>query len=163
MEAFAARSENVMVCKSMSKVYALSGLRVAYLCGGSEQLEGLRAITPPWVIGLPAQVAATLALRDEAYYRARYKETDVLREGLAGALAEMGWVSTPGCANFLLCELPKEGLPAREAVARCQRMNLYLRDASSMGRALSDRTIRMAVKDAETNERMIEIVRELKA
>ena len=32
LEMFAARSENVIVCKSMSKVYALSGARVAYLC-----------------------------------------------------------------------------------------------------------------------------------
>ena len=32
----------------MSKVYALSGARVAYLCAGPHQLEALRAITPPW-------------------------------------------------------------------------------------------------------------------
>jgi len=34
LEQFAARSENVIVCKSMSKVYALSGARVAYLGAG---------------------------------------------------------------------------------------------------------------------------------
>jgi histidinol-phosphate/aromatic aminotransferase/cobyric acid decarboxylase-like protein len=50
LESFAARSENIIVCKSMSKVYALSGARVAYLCAGPHQLEELRAITPPWVV-----------------------------------------------------------------------------------------------------------------
>jgi histidinol-phosphate/aromatic aminotransferase/cobyric acid decarboxylase-like protein/GNAT superfamily N-acetyltransferase len=62
LERFAASSENVIVAKSMSKVYALSGARVAYLCAGAHQLEALRAITPPWVVGLPAQVAAVRAL-----------------------------------------------------------------------------------------------------
>jgi GNAT superfamily N-acetyltransferase len=45
LETFAVQTENVIVCKSMSKVYALSGLRVAYLCAGAHQLEGLRAVT----------------------------------------------------------------------------------------------------------------------
>ncbi len=41
LETFAAASENVIVCKSMSKVYALSGARVGYLCAGSHQLEAV--------------------------------------------------------------------------------------------------------------------------
>src|SRR5712671_4348466 len=84
LEQFATRSENVIVCKSMSKVYALSGARVAYLCAGAHQLEELRAITPPWVVSLPAQVAAVYALQDPGYYAARYAETGALREELVG-------------------------------------------------------------------------------
>ena len=67
LEHFAAASENVLVCKSMSKVYGLSGARVAYLCAGPHQLEALRAITPPWVVSLPAQVAAVRALQNPDY------------------------------------------------------------------------------------------------
>ena len=59
LEEFAAKSENVLVCKSLSKVLALSGLRVAYLCASPHQLESLRVITPPWSVSLPAQIAAT--------------------------------------------------------------------------------------------------------
>src|SRR5207253_3508256 len=82
LEAFAAVSENVIVCKSMSKVYALSGARAAYLCAGAHQLEELRAITPPWVVSLPAQVAAVKALEDPQYYDAQYSETRALGEVL---------------------------------------------------------------------------------
>ena len=46
----------------MSKVYALSGLRAAYLVAPRHLLEGLRAVTPPWAVSLPAQVAAVAAL-----------------------------------------------------------------------------------------------------
>ena len=48
----------------MSKSYALSGARVAYLCAGPHQLESLRLLSPPWAVSLPAQIAAVKALED---------------------------------------------------------------------------------------------------
>lgn len=158
LEAFAAQTENVVVCKSMSKVYALSGLRVAYLCAGAHQLETLRAITPPWVVSLPAQVAATLALRDDGYYAARYAETLVLREQLSEQLETLGWEIVPGIANFLLAHLPENGAMAERLVQKCQRQGLFLRNAASMGSQMGSRTIRMAVKDAATNGRIVRII-----
>src|SRR6185369_14914809 len=102
----AAQSENLIVCKSMSKVYALSGARVAYLCSSPHQLEELKAITPPWVVSLPAQVAAVNALADPEYYAARYAETANLRVELATELSSLGLQVIPGIANFLLATLP---------------------------------------------------------
>ena len=50
LEQFAASSTNVVVCKSLSKVYALSGMRAAYLVGGSHIVDALRVLTPPWAV-----------------------------------------------------------------------------------------------------------------
>ena len=159
LETFAASSENVIVCKSMSKVYALSGARVAYLCAGAHQLEALRAVTPPWVVSLPAQVAAVKALENSEYYAARCDETRTLREQLAGELSVLGWFVLPSVANFLLCELPAEGLDASELVMLCRKQGLYLRDPGSMGSMPSKHMVRIAVKDAETNQRMLEVIK----
>ncbi len=158
LERFAARSQNVVVCKSMSKVYALSGARAAYLCGGPHQLEELRAITPPWVIGLPAQVAAVNALLDEPYYLVRYAETHHLRERLARGLRGLGMEVVPGIANFVLCHLPTTGPGAAEVVRRCRPKGLFIRDARLMGAQLGERALRIAVKDATTNEAMLKII-----
>lgn len=163
LETFAARSENVIVCKSMSKVYALSGARVAYLCAGAHQLEALRAITPPWVVGLPSQVAAVRALQASEYYAELYCETAVLRAQLAAELESMGWRPLPGIANFLLCELPASGPTAAEVVRACRARGLFLRDAGLMGANLGSRFIRLAVKDRKTNQRMLAILREVMA
>jgi histidinol-phosphate/aromatic aminotransferase/cobyric acid decarboxylase-like protein len=158
LEPFAAESENVIVCKSMSKAYALSGVRVAYLCAGAHQLESLRALTPPWVVSLPGQLAASLALQDIAYYAERYAETRALREQLSGQLQALGWSVIPGTANFLLCHLPESGPSAERLIQECQRHGLFIRNAGSMGTALGSRAIRIAVKDAATNARMVEVV-----
>ena len=145
----------------MSKVYALSGARAAYLCAAPHQLEQLRAITPPWVVSLPAQVAAVNALRDPQYYAARYRETARLRESLAAGLEELGWEVLPGIANFLLCHLPADGPSAAFITAACRRRDLFVRDAALMGTQLGTHTIRIAVKDAATNRRMLEILGEV--
>ena len=51
----------LVVCKSMSKCYALSGLRVAYAV--TKQMSKLRKFIPPWAVSLPGQLAAVAALR----------------------------------------------------------------------------------------------------
>jgi histidinol-phosphate/aromatic aminotransferase/cobyric acid decarboxylase-like protein len=159
LEQFAAASANVVVCKSMSKVYALSGARAAYLCGPPAMMEDLRAINPPWAVSLLAQAAAVAALRDPEYYAARYAETHRLRNELAEQLAqETGWEVLPGVANFLLCHLPEHGPDAATVVKRCRARGLFLRDAGAMGRGLGRYAVRIAVKDTVTNERMLRII-----
>lgn len=158
LERFAVTTENIVVCKSMSKVYALSGARVAYLCGGAHQLEELRAITPPWVVSLPAQVAAVRALASPDYYAARYAETHQLRRALASGLAGLGWRVLPGIANFLLCELPPAGPDAETVVRAARDRGLFLRNAALMGTRLGSHTLRIAVKDAATNARMLALL-----
>ena len=161
LEAFAATSDNVIVCKSMSKAYALSGVRAAYLCGPITLIGELRGISPPWSVSLLAQIAACAALQSAEYYERRWRETHVLRDELASWLCELGWDVVPGCANFLLCHLPVEGPPAATLIAECRQRNLFLRDVSSMGRGFDAHVLRVAVKDAVLNARMVDIVREV--
>ncbi len=155
LEPFAARSENVIVCKSMSKVYGLSGARVAYLCAGAHQLEGLRAITPPWAVNLPAQVAAVHALDDPACYAGRHVETAEARERLRVDVSALGLDVVPSAANFLLCHLPESGPTAADVVARCRAENILIRDARQMGASLGARAIRIAVESPPDNQRII--------
>jgi len=156
LETFAAASANVVVCKSLSKAYALSGARAAYLCGPAALIASLRPLNPPWAVSLPAQVAAVAAVQDPAYYEARWAETRQLRVHLARELGRFpGWDVVPGSANFLLCLLPSTGPTAATVVARCREQNLFLRNAAAMGRSLGSHALRIAVKDAQTNAAIV--------
>ena len=160
LERFAVDSTNVLICKSMSKVYALSGVRCAYLCGPVPMIAELRPLSPPWAVSLPGQIAACEALRSISYYEEKWQETHKLREQLSLQLQELGWNVVPSCTNFLLCHLPVNQPTAVDLVKACRRRNLFLRDVSSMGKCFDQRTLRIAVKDKETNTRMLEIIRE---
>jgi histidinol-phosphate/aromatic aminotransferase/cobyric acid decarboxylase-like protein len=160
LESFAASTPNIAVCKSMSKVYALSGARVAYLHACRRTAAELRAITPPWCVGLVSQLAAVKALKAPAYYRQQYTQTHTLRRQLEAELAASGLRVVPGVANFVLCHLPEDGPDAATVVARCRTRGLFLRDVGTMGRNLGHHALRIAVKDPVTQQRMVDILRE---
>lgn len=159
LEEFAAKSENVVVCKSMSKVYALSGVRAAYACAPPFLAQRLREISPPWGVSLPAQLAAVRALEDQEYYADRHRETHHLRERLAGCLRELGFDVIPGVANFLLCHLPKGSADAATVTRRCRERHVYIRDAGEISSILGTHALRIAVKDEATNARVIGALR----
>jgi histidinol-phosphate/aromatic aminotransferase/cobyric acid decarboxylase-like protein/predicted GNAT family N-acyltransferase len=157
LEALAASSPNVVVCKSLSKVYALSGLRAAYLVAAPAVAAELRRWTPPWPVSLPAQIAAVRALADPGYYELRWKETAELRGELAAGLAPTGTV-TESVANFVLLALPPDGPTAPEVVARCRAEGVYLRDLSALSPVFEGRTVRAAVRGAAENSRIVHAV-----
>jgi histidinol-phosphate/aromatic aminotransferase/cobyric acid decarboxylase-like protein len=158
VETLAAESGNLIVCKSMSKVYALSGVRAAYLCGPPSVVGELRSLTPPWAVSLPAQVAAVAALRDPGYYAERYRETAGLREELRDGLrrALPGAEILTGVANYVLCFLPRQGADAATLCERCRGEGVFLRDAGATSAALGRHALRVAVKEGVANRRVLE-------
>jgi len=161
LEHFAAGSENVIVCKSMSKVYALSGMRVAYLSASPHQLSDLISLTPPWVVGLPSQVAAVRALEDSAYYGEQYRSTHLLRSHMHEALRDIGIDEIiPGEANFLMFHLEESQPAGDQVIERARRAGIFIRDVANMGSNLGPRALRIAIKDPIGNERILRTLRE---
>jgi threonine-phosphate decarboxylase len=114
-------------------------------------------------VSLPGQIAACEALKSTSYYEEKWWETHQLREELGDELQRLGWKVFPGCANFLLCQLPPNQLCVRDLVEACRRQKLYLRDVTSMGKRFDQRTLRIAVKDKQTNLIMLQILRRVLA
>ncbi|MDQ1048524.1 histidinol-phosphate aminotransferase family protein [Streptomyces sp. V4I2] len=156
----AATDPRVVVCSSLSKMYALSGMRAAYLVAEPTTAAQLRLRTPPWPVSLPAQLAAVAALRDPAYYSACWLRTHALRRQLAADLADLACsdealVVEEGVANFLTVTLPSGGPSAAQLVNECRRRDVYLRDLSPMSSEYQGRTVRIAVKDTAENARIV--------
>jgi histidinol-phosphate/aromatic aminotransferase/cobyric acid decarboxylase-like protein len=153
----AATSERVVVCTSLSKMYALSGARAAYLVAGADAAAQLRRRTPPWPVSLPAQLAAVAALRDPEYYSDCWARTHVLRSELAASLARLDpeVEVEEAVANFLTLVLPSGGPSAAQLVAECRRHDVFLRDLSPLSPLYEGRAVRIAVKDAAENARIV--------
>jgi histidinol-phosphate/aromatic aminotransferase/cobyric acid decarboxylase-like protein len=148
LESEAARRSNLLVLKSMSKAYALSGLRAGYLVAAPAVIDFLSVYQPPWNVGFFGQVAAVEALRSTSYYTACWTETRDLRDEMPGLLA--GIRVYPSEANFYLIELES---PARVAAA-LRDSGIYLRECQSMGPVLADRFLRVAVRSRGENQRI---------
>ncbi|MEV0116829.1 histidinol-phosphate transaminase [Streptomyces sp. NPDC050844] len=153
----AAVDPRVVVCTSLSKMYALSGVRAAFLVAEPATAALLRRWTPPWAVSLPAQLAAVAALRDPAYYRSCWLRTHALRRQLAADLAQVDntAVVEEGVANFLNITLPYDGPSAARLVRECRRHDVYLRDLSPLSPQYEGRTVRVAVRDTAENARIV--------
>lgn len=160
LERFAATSSNIVVCKSMSKGYALSGVRAAYMVAPEPLAADMRRITPPWAVSLPGQVAAVYALADPAYYAARIAETHELRRNLAAELRRVApWRVHEGAINSVLCLL-LPGMPgAAEIVLRCRGAGVYVRHCATISPSLGERAVRVSVRSAEENARVVAALR----
>ncbi|TLS48011.1 aminotransferase class I/II-fold pyridoxal phosphate-dependent enzyme [Streptomyces montanus] len=147
----------VVVCSSLSKMYALSGMRAAYLVAEPSTAARLRRWTPPWPVSLPAQLAAVAALRDPAYYSDRWLRTHALRRQLAAGLAGLdeAVVVEEAVANFLTVTLPSGGPSAAQLVHECRRRDVYLRDLSPLSSEYQGRAVRIAVRDTAENARIV--------
>ncbi|CAL9658650.1 Histidinol-phosphate aminotransferase [Streptomyces sp. enrichment culture] len=151
----------MVVCTSLSKMYALSGVRAAFLVAEPATAARLRDWTPPWQVGLPAQLAAVAALRDPAYYSGRWLRTHALRRTLAADLSALdGTVEVEeSVANFLTLTLPPDGPGAARPVAECRRQGVYLRDLSPPSPRYEGRAVRVVVRDTAENARIVDACR----
>lgn len=153
LEQLAAETENVIVCKSMSKVYALSGLGVAYLVGHPNLIRRLRSFQAPWSVGTLAQFSAIAALKEPEYYAKRYEETARLRSQLASHLKALGLDVMEGRIN---CLLARSDGPASDIIKECQQQSVYLRDTAGMGETLDAHIFRISVRSGPENRRIVD-------
>ncbi len=157
----AATDAHVVVCTSLSKMFALSGMRAAYVVTEPSVAADLRRWTPPWPVSLPAQMAAVAALNEPDYYRDCWRRTHELRDKLAAELAglDMELHVDEGVSNFLNIVLPVTGPSAAAFVTECRSHDVYLRDLSPMSPQYEGRTVRIAVKDDHENARIVDACR----
>lgn len=155
--------ENLVIIKSMSKVYALSGVRTGYIVADQKIIDELSGFIPPWAVSLVGQVAGVEALRDEEYYKEKYHETHRLRQEMASQLASIKSIKIyPSVANFFLIELLDERLKSEEIVTTLQKQNIYIRNTESMSTQFSNKFLRIAVKGSESNQRVaLELIKSL--
>jgi histidinol-phosphate/aromatic aminotransferase/cobyric acid decarboxylase-like protein len=158
IEDIAYSRNNVIVCKSMSKVYALSGARCAYLVANEKLIDEVQKTTPPWAVSLPAQIAAVNALKDYDYYLKCYEITKTLKQDFFSELEKIAPAKiVPGNINSILCEFD-ESFALNGFLEKCRNQDLFLREVANMGSDWGVNAVRISVKDDATNKRMLSII-----
>ncbi len=60
--------ENLIIIKSLTKFFALPGIRIGYgICGNIELIEKVEFISPAWNINIFAEIATKTGVKDENY------------------------------------------------------------------------------------------------
>jgi histidinol-phosphate aminotransferase len=140
--------ENVTLLRSMTKDYALTGLRLGYMLASEEVIDQVKNYQYTWSVNAPAQAAGIAAIAESEQVE---KGRDAVREGkeFLMAIAEsVGLECAPAAANFLLFRV---GDATERRMDLLTRYGMCVRDCTSFG--LPD-YIRVGVRTMEDNRRL---------
>ena len=143
----------VMVLRSLTKFYAIAGLRLGYLVSSNtEAMAQLRLRRPPWTINAFAALAGETVLDDQEYRQRTFRwlreEQDYLLAGLRAIPALRPWRPAANYI-FLRCLRPKLDLQAALLEHR-----LLIRSCANYP-GLDGEYYRLAIRGHEDNRRLL--------
>lgn len=120
---------NIIVLRSMTKDYALAGLRLGYAVAAPSIIEVLKRIRPSWNVNAAAQLAGVAALDSENYLEDCKAKIKQAKNFLMSELSNIGLVPVPSEANFFLVKVGN----ARSFHQALLERGFLVRDCSSFG------------------------------
>ncbi|MBY0527599.1 MAG: pyridoxal phosphate-dependent class II aminotransferase [Gemmataceae bacterium] len=152
-----ASAPNLIVLRSLTKVFALPGLRLGYLVARPEFAASVRTQIPPWSVNVLAQQAGLAALDDNEFADRTHDwigevvgafgdDTLVFEDALQASSDRLHPLRT--VANFALVRV--DGLSSTELVERLAGRGIAVRDASNFV-GLDDRYVRISMRTAAEN------------
>lgn len=145
---------NVVILRSMTKDYALTGLRIGYCLAAEPVIARLAAYQPDWSVSSLAQAGAVAALADSGYLARSRSEVARSKGFLIQRLGSLGFSVPPSAANFLLARVGDAPFWS----GKLARKGMFVRDCTSFG--LSE-YIRIGIRPLPDCQRLIQVMEAL--
>lgn len=146
--------ENVIVLLSISKIFAIPGLRIGFVLASTGSIEKFRRQLWPWSVNCFAHAAVRYLVMHKNVIAGfidqtvRYIQSE--REIFERTLEQTGRIKLyPGRTPFLLARLP-QGVSAENTRSCLSRKKLLIRNCSNFP-GLSDQFIRISLKTRAAN------------
>ena len=150
----------LITVRTVSKAYALAGLRIGFGIARPEIIARLNPFRPPGSISTVSVSVVTEVLGDPSILDANLARVERERARLGEALNAVGWVVGPSVTNFILVDLGSTDRAAAAADALLTR-GLVPRTFGE-GHPLADH-LRLTVRNPDENDRLIEAARAYEA
>lgn len=147
-------TENLIVFRSVTKFFAMAGLRVAYLVSPVQIAGSVARMLDPWSISSLASIAAMAAIQDSDYVADTLNRNAEERAWLTDALYAIGLTVFPSHANFLLFQLPQEQRDGSVWERLIVEHGIVVRNCATFD-GLDDSYLRFAVRVREDNQRLV--------
>jgi len=149
---------NLLVLYSMTKFYGIPGLRLGAGFSNPRIIKGLTAIKDPWNVNCFAQLAGVVSLEDEEY---RLKTRSMVQGAKRKLYRELqniaGLKVYEPSVNYIFIDVSGTGLTSTRIKGLMASQGILIRDCSSYKNLGSD-FIRVAVKDHDSNQRLVKVL-----
>ena len=151
----AATKPHLVVLRSLTKFYAMPGLRVGYAVCCAKLAAKITQQIDPWSVSTVALEAGRAALDEDEFGEESRRTSVQAREEFANALRGVGLTVFLSAANFLLARLP-HGLGG-DLQRWLEAERILIRRCDSF-RGLGDAYIRLAVRSCRDNVRLVSLI-----
>lgn len=141
-----AQNPYLIVLRSMTKFYALAGLRLGYGVFHESLIKAVNRYKEPWTVNFLAQRAGLVALDDVAYQERAFQVMQAEKRFMETAYQNLGITYFSSAANYYLLRMPK----AKEVLAGLKQKGILVRDGSNFS-GLDHTYLRVAVKSRQDN------------
>jgi threonine-phosphate decarboxylase len=140
----------LIVLRSMSPFYALSGLRLGYGVFPRRLVENLKEYKEPWTVNSLAQRAAVTALKDSAYRRETFRSILDEKRFLEKNFRKLGMEFFPSMTNFYLLKMAG----AQEICKKLYKEGILIMECSD-SKGLGSSYLRIAIRSHRENAVLI--------
>lgn len=152
---FAMKRNNVLLIRSLTKLYAMPGIRLGYAIGDRALIGRMAALQPTWSVSGPAQAAGLAALKEKEYPSNVIKEAIKNRAALRESFIKLGLKVVDSQTNFLLVKVGNAAEFKKELLLKHK---ILVRDCASFG--LSEYA-RIAAGDSDSCKKLVSAVKSL--
>ena len=149
---------NVIVLRSLTKFFHLSGLRIGYVLSSDSNINKLKSRQPTWSVNAPAQTLALEFLRDEDF---ALKSMNFYRQEtprFINALKSLGFNICDTRTNFFIIDL--DNLSDEEFIIHMLKRGVVVRHTRNF-KSLDGRYIRASTRLPDENDIFVAAAREL--
>jgi histidinol-phosphate aminotransferase len=148
------REASIIVLRSLTKDFALAGVRLGYAVGSPETIQRLTHQLPAWNVSGIAQAAGNAALADRKHLNKTLTMLALERESFFTALRQTKLHIVPSRTHFCLIKVGN----AQELRQRLLPHGLLVRDCTSFG---LPQYIRVATRPAHEWQRLLALLPEV--
>jgi histidinol-phosphate aminotransferase len=145
---------NLVILRSMTKDYALAGLRLGYAIAAEPIISILKRVRPPWNVNAVAQKAGIVALNADSYLKGCYNKIRKAKNFLLKELERLGLSPLPSQTNFFLVRVGN-ATAFRQALLK---KGVLVRDCTSFG---LPQYIRLAPRSLSECQKLIEAIKDV--
>ncbi|AEH61246.1 aminotransferase class I and II [Methanosalsum zhilinae DSM 4017] len=159
----AIENDYVFVLRSLTKSFAIPGIRMGFGVATQRMAEGLNNSRLSWNLGsVPDTVATELLNMDSGYNNSYFIRSRQLIEEERNYLIERlsnvrGFKPLDSSVNYILVDIEDFLMDSSELSRRLASRGILIRDCSSF-RELGNSYIRIAVRPREENEKLIQAI-----
>lgn len=146
--------DNLIVAGSLTKMFAIPGVRLGYVLATQKRLKGYKRFQAPWSLSAQGVGAARALPVLKDFVEESARKNDRRREETKENLEKMGFQVFPSKGNYLLVKIPWSGWSVADLQKLLMEDQILIRDCSNY-HTLGEQYFRIGIKSEEENAVLI--------